>query len=169
MIAAEGGLTVPLVYNSGGYDRVETLRLLAGVFDIYMPDFKFWDPSIAHALCDAEDYPEVARNAIAEMHRQVGDLQIDERGVARQGLLVRHLVLPEGLAGTREIARFLAGKISPDTYVNVMSQYHPCGTIDESGKLNRRPTRKEYDAAVRIAGEEGLRRLDLPRRVFIFK
>lgn len=169
LIAAQGGLTVPLVYNSGGYDRVETLRLLAGVFDIYMPDFKFWDPSVAHSLCDAEDYPEVARNAIAEMHRQVGDLQIDERGVAQRGLLVRHLVLPEGLAGTREIARFLAGKISADTYVNVMSQYHPCGTIDESGKLNRRTTRKEYDAAVRIAGEEGLRRLDLPRRVFLFK
>ena len=97
-IAAKEGLRVPLVYNSGGYDRVQTLRLLEGIVDIYMPDFKFWDPAVAAAACDAEDYPEIARRALVEMHRQVGDLKLDDRGVAVRGLLVRHLVLPEGLA-----------------------------------------------------------------------
>ncbi len=99
--AIEGGLKIPLVYNTGGYDAVETLRLLEGVIDIYMPDFKFWDPKVAAALTNAPDYPEVARAALKEMHRQVGDLALDERGIAYRGLLVRHLVLPEGLAGTK--------------------------------------------------------------------
>ena len=126
-LAIEGGLNVPLVYNTGGYDALETLRLLDGVVDIYMPDFKFWDPQVAGDLCQAEDYPEIARQAVKEMHRQVGDLVVDEHGVARRGLLVRHLVLPDDLAGTREIMEFLAREISPRTYVNVMGQYRPCG------------------------------------------
>ena len=112
-LAIEGGLNVPLVYNTGGYDALETLRLLDGVVDIYMPDFKFWDPQVAKDLCQAEDYPEIARQAVKEMHRQVGDLVVDEDGVARRGLLVRHLVLPDGLAGTREIMEFLAREVSP--------------------------------------------------------
>ena len=112
--AIAGGLSVPLVYNTGGYDALETLRLLDGVVDIYMPDFKFWDPRVARDLCQAEDYPEIARQAVKEMHRQVGDLVVDEQGVARRGLLVRHLVLPDGLAGTREIMDFLAREISPE-------------------------------------------------------
>ena len=112
-LAARQGLSIPLVYNSGGYDRVSTLKLLEGVIDIYMPDFKFWDSQIAASSCQAGDYPEVARRALAEMHRQVGDLQIDDAGLARRGLLIRHLVLPGGRAGTREIMRFLAQKISP--------------------------------------------------------
>jgi putative pyruvate formate lyase activating enzyme len=105
-LAIEGGLNVPLVYNTGGYDALETLQLLDGVVDIYMPDFKFWDPKVAGDLCQAEDYPEIACQAVTEMHRQVGDLVVDEQGVARRGLLVRHLVLPDGLAGTRRTTGF---------------------------------------------------------------
>ena len=165
-IAIKAGLSVPLVYNSGGYDRVETLKLLEGVFDIYMPDFKFWDPEIAEASCDAKDYPEVACGALAEMHRQVGDLVVDDSGIARRGVLVRHLVLPKGLAGTREIMRFIARKISPNTYVNIMPQYRPCGRADEIAALSNTPTKADVDRAIRIAREEGVERLDERRRVF---
>ena len=165
-LAADGGLRVPLVYNSSGYDRIETLKLVDGVFDIYMPDFKFWDPQIAEKTCNAADYPEVARTAMREMHRQVGDLVIDDHGIAGSGLLVRHLVLPHGLAGTRDIMRFIANEISPDTYVNIMSQYRPCGRAAEIKELAVRPTGKEFSEARQAAVEEGLRRLDRPRRVF---
>lgn len=129
IVAIDRGLTVPLVYNTGAYDEVETLRLLDGVVDIYMPDFKFWAEASAARFCRAADYPEMARLAIAEMHRQVGDLVIDAHGIARRGLLVRHLVMPEGLAETGKIMHFLAQEISPATYVNVMGQYRPCGQI----------------------------------------
>jgi putative pyruvate formate lyase activating enzyme len=168
-IAAESGLHVPLVYNTSGYDRPETLALLDGVVDIYMPDFKFWDPKVAEALCGAADYPEATRRALKEMHRQVGDLVLNERGVAQWGLLVRHLVLPEGLSGTREIMRFLATEISPNTYVNVMSQYRPCGRSAEVAALTRTITDEEYREAVRVAREEGITRLDEPRRVFTLR
>jgi putative pyruvate formate lyase activating enzyme len=167
--AIRKGLNVPLVFNTGAYDRVETLKLLEGVFDIYMPDFKFWNPQLAEATCSATDYPEVARAAIVEMHRQVGDLVIDESGLAKRGLLVRHLVLPNGAAGTREIMRFLAQKISPDTYVNIMDQYRPCGRAAETEGLSRGLTRKEYQAALVQAEEEGITRLDAPRRVFMIR
>ena len=160
LIARAAGLTVPLVYNTSAYDRVETLRLLEGVVDIYMPDFKFWSPTVAEVACGAPDYPEVARRAILEMHRQVGDLVIDEAGVARRGLLVRHLVLPEGAAGSAEIARFLAEHVSPNTYVNVMAQYRPCFRAWEQPELARRPTANEYLEALRVFQEAGLRRLD---------
>ncbi|OQX28184.1 MAG: radical SAM protein [Desulfobacteraceae bacterium IS3] len=165
-IAAEKGLCVPLIYNTGGYDRPEILKLLDGVFDIYMPDFKFWDPEIAKAACDAEDYPEVARDAIIEMHRQVGDLVIDESGLACRGLLIRHLVLPQGLAGTRDIMRFIASEISPDTYINIMPQYRPCGRASEIKALAGFPSRTEYENALKIAKEEGITRLDSEKRVF---
>jgi putative pyruvate formate lyase activating enzyme len=158
--AIEMGLRVPLVYNSSGYDSVETLRLLDGIFDIYMPDLKFASPGPAETFCRAPDYPEAARQAVKEMHRQVGDLLLDEDGLARRGLLVRHLVLPEGLAGTREVLRFLAAEISKNTYVNIMDQYFPCGDISPRSPLGRRITAEEYEAAIRIAQEEGLRRLD---------
>ncbi len=164
--AIEKGLSVPLIYNTGAYDRPETLKLLEGVFDIYMPDFKFWDSEIAEKTCDARDYPAVACEAIAEMHRQVGDLVTDKSGIAMRGLLVRHLVLPHGLAGTREIMRFISGQISPDTYVNIMPQYRPCGRASEIRELSAFPTKKEYEAALRAAKEEGIARLDKPRRVF---
>ena len=159
-MAAEKGLNVPIVYNCGGYEQIESLRLLDGIVDIYMPDFKFWDISIAQTACQAPDYPETARQALIEMHRQVGDLVIDSDGVARRGLLVRHLVLPQNLAGTRDIMRFLARSISTDTYVNIMSQYRPCGRAYETPGLDRRPTSAEFRAALAAAREEGITRLD---------
>lgn len=165
-IAAKKGLHVPLVYNTSAYDRPEVLKLLEGVFDIYMPDFKFWDPKIAKDSCDAEDYPQVAREALIEMHRQVGDLIIDESGLARRGLLVRHLVLPQGLAGTREIMRFIARELSPNTYINIMPQYRPCGRASEIKALAAFPSRTEYETALQIAKEEGITRLDRAGRVF---
>ncbi|MBW2429849.1 MAG: radical SAM protein [Deltaproteobacteria bacterium] len=168
-IAAEHGLSVPLVFNTGGYDRVDTLKLLEGVFDIYMPDFKFWDPQFAESACRAGDYPEVARKALLEMHRQVGDLQVDEEGIARRGLLIRHLVLPGGLAGTRKIMRFIAQRLSPDSYVNIMSQYRPCGRAAEVEGLNSNLTAEGFQLAVQAAKEEGITRLDRPRRMFLFR
>jgi putative pyruvate formate lyase activating enzyme len=167
-IAVDNGLLVPLVYNTGGYDRVETLKLLEGVIDIYMPDFKFWNPEIAKTLCNAKDYPEVARKALIEMHRQVGDLVTDESGIARRGLLVRHLVLPHGLAGTREVMRFIANKISSNTYVNIMPQYRPCGRASEIKELSDYLSQKDYQAALQEAREEGIERLDSRKRRFMF-
>ncbi len=167
VLAADGGLTIPLVYNSSGYDGVETLRLLDGLIDIYMPDFKFWDTQIADQTCGAPDYPKVARAAVAEMHRQVGDLVLDRNGLAISGVLVRHLVLPEGLAGTAEIMDFIANRISPHTYVNVMDQYRPCGRAAETKGLDRSITEAEYQDALKTAADAGLERLDRPRRNFI--
>jgi len=159
-IAAAQGLKIPLVYNTGGYDSVETLKLLEGIIDIYLPDVKFMDEEIARQYCQAEDYPERVREAIREMHRQTGDLAIDHHGLAERGLLVRHLVLPEGVASTRKAMRFLARDISPRTYVNLMAQYRPCGRAEEYPPLHRRLTSGEFEEAVRIAGEEGIHRLD---------
>lgn len=159
-LAVPAGLSVPLVFNSGGYDRIETLRLLDGVIDIYMPDFKFWDPEIARKACNAPDYPETARQALLEMHRQVGDLELNDRGIARRGLLVRHLVMPGGLAGTRDVMRFIAREVSPRTYVNVMSQYRPCGRADEVPGLEAALSPDEYRRAVGEAIAEGITRLD---------
>jgi putative pyruvate formate lyase activating enzyme len=159
--AIEMGLTVPLVYNTGGYDSLETLRLLDGVFDIYMPDFKYTRSDIAEQYSQAPDYPEAVTAALTEMHRQTGDLDMDEDGIAVRGMLVRHLVLPGGLAGTREAMRFLARKISKNTYVNIMDQYHPCGDLIPLGSpLTRRITGGEYREAVNAAREEGITRLD---------
>jgi putative pyruvate formate lyase activating enzyme len=167
--AARDGLRIPLVYNSGGYDRVETLKLLEGIFDIYMPDFKFWSAQVADKACDAADYPEVARKALIEMHRQVGDLEIDQSGIARKGLLIRHLVLPDGLAGTREIMRFIADKISKNSYVNIMAQYRPCGRAAEVEELATYPSKMDLEAAMQAAREAGIRRLDRPRRIFMLR
>jgi putative pyruvate formate lyase activating enzyme len=164
--AIAGGLNVPLVYNTGGYDALETLRLLDGVIDIYMPDFKFWDPQVAKDICQAEDYPEIARQAVKEMHRQVGDLVVDERGVARRGLLVRHLVLPGGLSGTWEIMEFLAREVSANTYVNVMGQYRPCGRAGEHPALRQFLTGLEHEQAKQMAREAGLTRLDRREKLF---
>ena len=167
--AAEDGLRIPLVYNTSGYDRAETLAVLEGVFDIYMPDFKFWDPKVARQFCDAPDYPEVAREALREMHRQVGDLVLDEQGVAQRGLLVRHLVLPEGRAGTRDVMRFLATEISTDTYVNIMAQYRPCGRAAQVPPLHRSITDDEYEEAIDMAVQEGMTRLDERKRAFVLQ
>jgi putative pyruvate formate lyase activating enzyme len=160
LVAVERGLRAPLVYNTGGYDAVQTLRLLDGVVDIYMPDMKCADAQVGQLYSGVPDYPQVNQAAVHEMHRQVGDLTMDERGIARRGLLVRHLVLPDGLAGTVEIARFLAHEISPNTYVNIMDQYRPCYRAEEMPPLNRRITRQEYVEAVRLVREAGLHRLD---------
>ena len=167
-IAIENGLSTPLVYNTGAYDKVETLELLDGIFDIYMPDFKFWDSGISKKTCNAEDYPAVAQKAFVEMHRQVGDLIIDENGIAQRGLLVRHLVMPNDLAGTREVMRFLVRDISPGTYVNIMPQYRPCGRAAELKELSRTISDEEYQRALEAAKEEGITRLDRPRRIFRF-
>jgi putative pyruvate formate lyase activating enzyme len=157
--AIEKGLAVPLVYNSSGYDSLETLKLLEGIIDIYMPDFKFWNKESAKRYAKAPDYPEVAQKAILEMHRQVGDLVMDDEGVAVKGLLVRHLVMPGGLEETREVLRFLAQGVSVDTYVNVMDQYRPCGKAYQCPPIDRRLSSDEYQEALKMAKDAGLHRL----------
>ena len=154
------GLNLPLVYNCGGYESLETLQLLEGIFDIYMPDFKFVDSEAAGEYCAAPDYPETAKAALKEMHRQVGDLEMDEEGIAHRGLLVRHLVLPHSLAGTRKVVAFLADELSRNTYVNIMDQYRPCYQAYRYSPLNRRISQAEFQEAIRLAREAGLHRLD---------
>jgi putative pyruvate formate lyase activating enzyme len=168
LIAARAGLRLPLVYNTGGYDALATLALLDGVVDIYMPDMKYADPALAQRYSKVPNYPQVNQAAVREMHRQVGDLQIDERGLATRGLLVRHLVLPGNLAGTAEIVRFLANEISPSTYLNLMDQYRPAYKAHLYPELDRRITREEYAAAVRMAHQAGLHRLDERRAIYWF-
>jgi putative pyruvate formate lyase activating enzyme len=158
-IAADQGLALPLVYNTGGYDSPEALRLLDGIIDIYMPDMKYGDSGKAHRFSHVRDYVEVNRAAVREMHRQVGELQLDEHGIAERGLLVRHLVLPQNTGGTDSVLRFLAEEISADTYVNLMDQYRPCYRADESPPLDRPITRQEFLQALAWADEAGLRRL----------
>ncbi|MBI3045696.1 MAG: radical SAM protein [Betaproteobacteria bacterium] len=158
--AARRGLALPLVYNTAGYDSPEALGLLDGIIDIYMPDLKYADSRLAHQYSKVRDYAEVNRAAVKEMHRQVGDLVLDARGVAQRGLLVRHLVLPHGIAGTREVLRFLAEEISRDTYLNLMDQYHPYHHASEYDELARALTREEYREALTFAAEAGLKRLD---------
>lgn len=158
--AIDRGLNIPLVYNCGGYEEPATLRLLDGIFDIYMPDFKYGDSATALLLSGIPHYVVTAKESLKEMHRQAGDLVMDEWGIAVRGLLVRHLVLPAGLAGTRQVMEFIAREISPDTYVNIMDQYRPCFKASEHPSMNRRITSGEFDEAVAIAREEGIRRLD---------
>ena len=163
-LAIEYGLTIPLVYNTGGYDALATLALLDGIVDIYMPDMKYADAAIAQELSGIKDYPAHNRAAVKEMHRQVGDLTLDENGVASRGLLVRHLVLPEGLAGTADVVRFMATEISPQTYLNIMDQYRPCHKAHTRPPLDRPLTRQEYRQAVDLALAAGLTLLDDRRR-----
>jgi putative pyruvate formate lyase activating enzyme len=164
--AVRRGLTLPLVYNTSAYDSLESLRHLDGIVDIYMPDFKVWDRQVAKRYLKAPDYPEAARAAVKEMHRQVGPLTFGERGLARRGLLVRHLVMPGGLGGTREVMRFLTQEVSPDTYVNIMGQYYPAGLVNEDRypEINRHVTAEEMAEARRVAEEEGLHRFDERRQ-----
>lgn len=159
-LAIEQGVDIPLVYNCGGYEDVATLQLLHGVFDIYMPDYKYGDSEVAQRLSGVAHYAETARAALHEMHRQVGELTLDPWGIAVRGLLVRHLVLPQGLAGTRRVMQFIARELSPATYVNLMDQYHPCYKAINHPPLHRRISRQEFAEAVAIAQEEGLSRLD---------
>jgi putative pyruvate formate lyase activating enzyme len=159
-IAAQAGLHLPLVYNSGGYDSQEALCLLDGVVDIYMPDMKYANAQVALHYSKIRRYPAVNQAAVREMHRQVGDLQIDERGLAQRGLLVRHLLLPNDLAGTTEILRFLAEEISINTYLNLMDQYSPAFQARFYPRLDRPIKREEYQSALKMARELGLNRLD---------
>ncbi len=158
--AVEGGLQVPIVYNTGGYDAVDTLRLLDGIVDIFMPDLKFGDSEHAKELADAPDYPQVVKDAIVQMHSQVGDLVVTEDGTALRGLLVRHLVLPHDLAGSGEAFRFLSEKISPDTYLNVMAQYRPCWKAVGTARIGDPLQSKDYLHSLALAREYGLTRLD---------
>lgn len=153
--ARKRGLSIPTVYNTGGYDSVETLRLLEGLIDIYMPDMKYSDPQVAAEFSDAPDYPQVNRAAVTEMHRQVGDLKTKD-ALAYRGLLVRHLVLPNNLAGSFETIDFLAEKISPNTAINIMAQYRPCYKAQNHPNLNRRPTQEEFNTAHHHATQKGL-------------
>lgn len=160
LIASGKGLKLPIVYNCGGYESLQAIEILDGIIDIYMPDFKYIDPGMALKYSKAEDYPQAAMTAIKEMHRQVGDLIMDKRGIAMRGLLVRHLVLPGGIAGTSGMVRFIAEKISKNTYINIMDQYHPCYKAFEKPPLDRRITLEEYNEAVKLATAAGLERLD---------
>jgi len=160
VLAAAHGLRLPIVYNTGSYDDLETLRLLDGVVDVYLPDLKYADGEAAERYSAAPDYPAVARAALREMHRQVGDLELDASGLAVRGVLVRHLVLPNGLAGTLSSMRFLAAELSPDTYVNVMDQYRPCFRAHEHPELARRATAAELEHATQAARRAGLRRVE---------
>jgi putative pyruvate formate lyase activating enzyme len=162
LLAVEGGLRLPIVYNTSAYDSIESLHRLDGIVDIYMPDFKMWDSRVALKYLAAKNYPEAARRAIKEMHRQVGDLKMDEQGLARRGVLVRHLVMPGGIAGTREIVKFLAREVSPDTYLNLMSQYYPAYQVSEEKfpEINRRITAQEYANAISVAQQAGLYRFN---------
>ncbi|MFQ5914756.1 MAG: radical SAM protein [Nitrospinota bacterium] len=165
-LAVEGGLRLPIVYNTSAYDSLESMRHMDGIVDIYMPDFKYWREDKAKLYLKSPRYPAAARAAIQEMRRQVGDLTIDGNGLARRGILLRHLVMPGGLDETRDIMRFIAEEVSPDTYVNIMGQYYPAGKVGEQrySELNRPIYAEELTEAYRIAREAGLHRFDLRRK-----
>jgi len=156
--AIGGGLNIPLVYNCGGYESLEVIKLIEGIFDIYMPDIKFFNAELAKKYCNAPDYPEVVKKVVKEMHRQVGDLLIDNNGIAYRGLLIRHLVMPNCLEDTKEILHFIAKEISTDTYTNIMNQYRPLYMAHQYSEIARRISLKEYLTALQMAKEFGLYR-----------
>ena len=162
-IAADQGLHLPLVYNTSGYDSPEALRLLDGIVDIYMPDMKYGNSKLARQYSKVRDYVEINQAAVKEMHRQVGDLVLDEHNIAPRGLLVRHLVLPAGIAGTEQVLAFLAHEVSHNTFLNLMDQYHPCYRADEHPPLDRPITTAEFQQALELAKQYGLQRLDRRR------
>ena len=157
-MAIDMGLSVPIVYNCGGYESLEVIRLLDGIVDIYMPDIKFLDPTLSRRFCMAEEYPEVVKSVIREMHRQVGDLFINTRGIATRGLLIRHLVMPSYGEDTKHILRFIREEISQDAFVNIMAQYHPCNRAEDYPEIARRISRMEYSEALDYARDLGLSR-----------
>ncbi|NPV54194.1 MAG: radical SAM protein [Firmicutes bacterium] len=158
-IAAKKGLSLPLVYNTSGYERVETLRLLDGAVDIYMPDMKYGDSEMAAMYSDAGDYAEINREAVKEMYRQVGNLVVDENGIALKGLIIRHLVMPENQAATGQVMKVIAEEISPDAFVNVMDQYRPTFKAKDFPRIARPITRREYRDALNAAREAGIRNI----------
>jgi len=156
-IAATEGLHIPIVYNTGGWILPETLKLLDGIVDIYMPDFKYWDPEKANRFSPgSKSYPELCRNALLEMHRQVGVAQIGADGILYRGLLIRHLVLPNNVNGTKEIINWIAKYLPKDTYLNLMSQYHPAFQARSMNTINRRINKNEYLDAIKWANIAGL-------------
>ena len=157
-IAIEKGLRIPIVYNCGGYEAKSTIELLDGIVDIYMPDIKYGDVENAKRYSNAPDYFDRCKEAVKEMHRQVGDLKVDESGIAYRGLLIRHLVLPNGIAGSAEVLKFVATEISKESYVNIMMQYRPMYKAHEYKELNRGIKMSEYREAIDIAREWGLHR-----------
>jgi putative pyruvate formate lyase activating enzyme len=157
-VAVESGLHLPIVYNCGGYESLEAIKLLEGVVDIYMPDVKFAHPEPAEKYCEAPDYPRIIRAVLKEMHRQVGDLIVDDNGIAVRGLLIRHLVMPGGITGTAELMKFIHDEISPDSYVNIMAQYRPCFRAHEFQEIDRRITTQEHREAIGAAIKAGLKR-----------
>lgn len=170
LIAAEAGLRLPLVYNSGGYDNPDVIRLLDGVVDIYMPDFKLWTPELCAKYLTACDYADAARTAIKIMHKQVGVLRVDESGLALRGVLIRHLVMPGMLEQTARIMQWLATELSPDTFVNVMDQYRPEHKVlhdPQYAAINRRITNAEFGQATDLAREAGLWRFDTGWRAVV--
>jgi len=168
VMAADEGLRLPLVYNTSAYDSLHSLHMLDGIVDIYMPDFKFWDARLALRYMKAKDYPETARRVIREMHRQVGPLRFDENGLARRGVLLRHLIMPGLLEGTKAILRFLATEVSPDTYINLMDQYYPAWKVNKRtfSEINQSVIRDEYVEAHQFAAAVDLWRLDKRRTVW---
>ncbi len=155
-IAMQRGFNLPIVYNTSGYESMETLRLLDGIVDIYLPDMRYSDNAAAMKYSTAPDYPELNRAAIKEMYRQVGNLVLDEEGIAKQGLIIRHLVLPGNRAGTEGVMKFLANEISKDVSISLMSQYFPAHRAGEFKELNRRIASEEYEEAYQIMLKYGL-------------
>jgi putative pyruvate formate lyase activating enzyme len=161
VFAVENGLNIPIVYNTGGYERVEILRMLEGIVDIYLPDYKYSDGNTAGKYShDAGDYPDIAKAALKEMHRQVGMLKKDEHNIAMKGLMIRHLVLPDDLAGTKRFVDFVFNELDPATYVNIMSQYHPAYKAYQYPELSRTITTTEFTQAIITARDHGLFNLD---------
>ncbi len=162
--AIEMGLSLPIVYNTSSYDSIDSLKLMEGIVDIYMPDFKFFTPDLAKFYLTAENYPETAMNAIKEMHSQVGELKFDENGLALRGVLLRHLVMPGFLNETEKVLEFIANEVSKDTYINIMDQYYPAGMVlkqpERYKQITRRITNSEFEKAVKIAKKVGLHRFD---------
>jgi putative pyruvate formate lyase activating enzyme len=156
--AIDSGLNVPLVFNSGGYESLEVIRLLQGIIDIYMPDVKYSDGRVAKKYSNSPDYPDIIKKVLLGMYRQVGDLKTNQDGIAERGLLIRHLVMPGGMAGTEALMEFVATDISKDSYVNIMAQYRPMYRADEFPELNRKITIQEYQEAIAIATKAGLHR-----------
>ncbi len=157
-IASKSGLRIPLVYNCGGYESLQVLKLLDGIVDIYMPDFKFADNDVSRRFCGVDDYFEAAKAALGEMHRQVGDLKVNTSGIAERGLLIRHLVMPDDLAGSEKVLAFIAEEISKDSYVNIMAQYRPCYKAYDDPGINRHLAWHEHEKAMEIARKLGLHR-----------
>jgi putative pyruvate formate lyase activating enzyme len=159
-IARSKGLQIPLVYNTGGYDSLAALKLLEGIIDIYMPDMKYSNANLSRKYSKIPNYPQINQLAVKEMHRQVGDLVLDEHGIAQRGLLIRHLVLPNDIAGSEQILKFIAEEISPNTYLNIMDQYRPLYQAKQYPEINRGITSKEYRQVIELAKSLGLNRLD---------